>query len=509
MTFHSILLDKNGIQKETTHPPAYFSDLNLDQVIDAVTAYKQTYNLKPFFYTPLRDAETVRYRQEVMQDMEDPALMAYINAFAEDMDVARRRLARVEKLYSDPHKKGWFLESALVYCDAVTDLARNLSRADLKSRGLLAFREYATNYTRSHEFESLKREARTVKEKLSGIRYCVIIQHEKLSVRKCEGETDYSVEVESAFEKFRQGAPKNYLAKLPEKTEMNHIEAKILEFVARLYPEQFAALDQFCSEHAQYMDETICTFDREIQFYVAYLDFVTDIKRKGLTFSYPQVSATHREVFARESFDLALANALLHSEAPVICNDFFLQEPERIIVVTGPNQGGKTTFARMFGQVHYFASLGCPVPGKEAQLLLFDQIFTHFEQEEDIRNLRGKLQDDLMRIHAILAHATSDSILILNEIFASTTLEDAVFLSKQIMTRLVALDALCVWVTFIDELSHLNEKTVSMVSAVEPQNPAERTFKIVRKPADGLAYALSLVEKRGLTYEQIKERIQP
>jgi len=496
------------MQKETADPPGFFADLNLDWVIDAITARKEEYNLKPFFYTPLHDVRTIRYRQEVMQDLENATLMTHIEAFAERMTIVRRYLALVNQLDFNYHIKGWFLEAVLAYCDAISNLARNLSQADLKSRGFLAFRMYVTQYVHSHGFQSLLAEAQEVKRGLSEVRYCVLIESGKFRVRKYEGEMDYSIEVAKTFEKFQQGVVKDYRFDLDKRAGMNHVEAKILEFVSRLNPEPFAALDRFYEQHRNFVDETIRTFDREIQFYVAYLKFVADIKRQGLTFCYPQVSATSHEVYAYDAFDPALAHTLLPTKKPVISNDFFLKEPERIIVVSGPNQGGKTTFARMFGQLHYLASLGCPVPGSEAQLFLFDQIFTHFERVEDIRNLRGKLQDDLLRIHDILSRATPNSILIVNEMFASTTLQDAVFLSKEIMAKVMKLDLLCVWVTFMDELSSLSEKTVSMVSTVDPENPAVRTFKIVRKPADGLAYALSLAHKHRLTYEQIKERIK-
>lgn len=506
MTFHSILFNQDTLQRETAEQPEFFPDLNLDQVIEAVAARKKDYNLKPFFYHPLRDADTIYYRHEVFQDVKQAEALTSLNTFAEKMVVVRRYLGMVEKLDFHHHKQGWFLEAALLYCEAATCLAHDLEQMELHSRGLQSFREYLKEYVRSHAFQTLQKEAQKVKHGLANVKYCVVIQEGRFSVRKYEGETDYSVEVLQTFEKFKQGAAKSYLSDLYKGSGMNHIEAKILEFVALLYPKPFAALDQFCTAHSPFVDETLRIFDREIQFYIAYLDFIADIQRKGLKFCYPQVGAS-REVYDYDGFDLALAHALTYTEKTVVCNDFRLTDPERIIVVSGPNQGGKTTFARMFAQLHYLASLGCPVPGREARLFLFDQIFTHFERQEDIRSLRGKLEDDVTRVHEILVRATPDSILIMNEIFASTTLQDAVFLSKEIMAKVMELDALCVWVTFIDELSSLSEKTVSMVSTVSPENPAVRTFRIVRKPADGLAYALSLAEKHRLTYDQIKERI--
>jgi hypothetical protein len=72
---------------------------------------------------------------------------------------------------------------------------------------------------------------------------------------------------------------------------------------------------------------------------------------------------------------------------------------------------------------------------------------------------------------------------------------------------MTALGLLGVYVTFVDELASRNAACVSMVGTVVPDNPAERTLKIVRKPADGLAYAAAIAGKYRLTYRQLKERL--
>jgi hypothetical protein len=511
-TFRSILFPaaSGDMRPAITDQPACFVDLNLDQIVSAIVSKRDENVLRPIFYSTFRDEHIIRHRLAVFADLERPELFPLFPEFCDTMQSLKASLAYVEKINCKCHRDLVFLYAVSLYTQGVTILLERLQAAALHSDGLKDLRAYLADYARSPAFTSLVAETAELHTRLSRITYSTLFRGDKVTVRKYASEPDYTVTILDRFARFREGkveAPA--LSRPKDSFSLNHIEEGILEFVGRLHPKEFAALADFAARHSDFIDETIARFDREIDFYLAYLALIDPLKQTGLPFCHPDVSASRKETDVCSSFDLALAIKLTREQSAIVTNDFHLRGAERLIVVSGPNQGGKTTFARMFGQLHFLAGLGCPVPGTHAKLFLADHVFTHFEREEDITNLRGKLEDELVRLHRSCESMTPDSVVVLNEIFNSTSLDDQIFLSTKILQYLIAIDAVGVCVTFIDALSTLGDKTVSMVSTVAADDPSRRTFEIVRKPADGLAYALSLADKRGVTYRQLRERIRP
>jgi DNA mismatch repair protein MutS len=487
--------------------PDYFGDLNLDQVLQSMTSGREEYQLSPFFYSPLHNVAAVWYRHEVLRDLERPEVLDVVTRFAERMVQMRAHLDQAEQLHYELQRQSWFVDAVEIYCHAVRALADELPSRQLRSEGLNGLCGYLREYVASPGFTSLVDETGRLREAVGAIRYSLLIQGGRVTVTHYAGDDDYSAQVQQTFARFRQRMVSSCRGTLPNTVEMNHVEAQILDGVASLHSEVFARRADYCARHGDYLDETIARFDREVQFYVAYLELIGRLRAAGLPFCYPHVSTQSKEIAAVEAFDIALANKLVRERGTVVGNDFYLEGPELMLVVSGPNNGGKTTFARGFGQLHHLAGLGLLVPGRAARLFLPDHIYTHFEKEEDITTLRGKFEDELVRVHGILDRATASSLIVMNESFSSTTLNDALFVGSEVMRRIQELECLGVYVTFVDELSSLTEATVSMVTQIVPDNPAVRTFKLLRQPADGLAYAWSIAEKYGLTYERVIERI--
>jgi hypothetical protein len=508
MIFESVLF-LPGQELPEVSEPAYFRDLNLDQIVEAVAARESEFDLRPLFQRTLSSSQAVHYRQRAMHDLEDEEVTRAVRTFCASMSAMREQLVQRDKLRFDHQQRRWFLHAVETYCAAVCDLTNDLAKGNIHSDAFLALVDFLGTYVDSEPFRRLQRDSRVVAAKLADVRYCVTVGSNHVSVSECTSQSDYSVEISATFEKFRRGSAGDYRVKFRDPTYMNHVEEAILGFVAKLFPDAFAALEDFDRTYADFANAVVTRFDREVRFYLAYLEHVASFALAGLPFCYPDVTETDKHVHASDTFDLALAARLAARQAPIVRNDFALRDGERIFIVSGPNQGGKTTFARTFGQLHHLALLGVLVPGARARLFVFDRLFTHFERQESIQTLRGKLQDDLLRIHAILAEATDRSVIIINEIFNSTTLSDALFLGRKTFERIVALDAICVCVTFLVDLVAASPTIASLVSEVVPENPDERTFRVLRAPADGRSYAQTIAERYRLTYDLLKERIEP
>jgi DNA mismatch repair protein MutS len=203
--FQSILFEREGGAGVRADEPAYFADLNLDQVVAAITTGREQYDLEPFFYAPLHDVGAVRYRHEVLRDLERPDLLEGVRAFAGAMGRVRTHLTAAEKGYYPLAKQGWFLDAAEVYCEAIGALAGGLASPDVSSCGFEGLRAYLAEYAASERFTRLAAETKTLKQALAAIRYAVRIQGAKVIVGTYDGEADYGTEVEETFAKFRQG----------------------------------------------------------------------------------------------------------------------------------------------------------------------------------------------------------------------------------------------------------------------------------------------------------------
>ncbi len=113
--------------------PDFFKDLNLDQVVRAITAGFEDYNLAPFFYAPLNDLDAIAYRQEIVRDLENSRLIEAIKSFSTDMRAMREHIEHAKKLYYKYAIERAFLGAVAIYYNAVETLAHELASIDLES----------------------------------------------------------------------------------------------------------------------------------------------------------------------------------------------------------------------------------------------------------------------------------------------------------------------------------------------------------------------------------------
>ena len=493
--------------------PAYFSDLNLDQLVLQMCREHSVEQLRALFWTPLRSVEAVRYRQAAIAEMEEPPLAASVARFVQGFGQVTQQLSLREQVRYAWQQRRCLLDAADHYCRAVGRLRADLDEVPPRCPALQGLHAFLVEYTGSAAFDGLQRDVAETRRQLDSVRYLLHIRGNRAHVLVPHDEPDLGAQVADLFLRFQDMGADPAPVAYRRPGGFSHIDAAILDEVVDLFPEQFATLSRFDEGHRDFRHPIVARLGRELEFVLACLGFKARMTSSGLPMCYPGVTA-EPDSSAEGCYDAALASSPVveakgHQDAgrAVVRNGFELRRPERLIVVTGPNQGGKTTFARMFGQLHHLAAIGCAVPGDRAELGLVDGIHTLFERQEDAGSDRGKLQDDLVRMRDILDAATQDSVVILNEVFSSTATDDALDLARRVLEPLLARGCRSLCVTFLDELAGQGPAVMSMVADVDPEDPGHRLFTLSRRPADGRAYTDSLVAKYHLTAADIKRRV--
>jgi len=164
-------------------------------------------------------------------------------------------------------------------------------------------------------------------------------------------------------------------------------------------------------------------------------------------------------------YDLSLAVRMVNDNrgaAHLVTNDHYSDHTARIFILTGPNQGGKTTFLRSVGIAQVLFQAGCFVPAKSAALSPVDYIFTHFQEKEVLGVKKGRLGEEAARIARIFNHVTEYSLILLNETFSSARRVDGYHLGRDVLKAMMRLRCQGIFVTHVTELAQdaelLNEE---------------------------------------------------
>ncbi|SMD30817.1 MutS-related protein [Picrophilus oshimae] len=500
MAFKSIIYikDENNL---ISYDLDLLTDLSLNDIFKGINGNIIDDNIDSILHKPLKYIENIKYRQDVFSDLMDNNLYNAVKLFSENSDILLYKIRGLNDL-DDVQRKRCFLDSVYLYCNAITSLLESLKNADLKSSGFINLLDYLKNYTESDFFKSLKKESYNIEKIISSIRYKININGNKITVKKCLNDDDFSDEIINAFSKFLDD--KNFDFNDDNSYEIGHVEASIIVLVSRLYPDEFGLMSSFFEKYNNFIDPVIEKFMHDIKFYLKYIIYMKRFTNYGLKFCIPKI-INSGNVYADNIYDLALAQKLIiHGNIPV-ANSFSFNDAN-ILIVTGPNNGGKTTFARSIGQVYYLSALGLPVPGSDAALNIPDKIFTHFEKSEAIENPEGRLEEELKRFKKIIDESTDKSVIIINEMLSSTTIMDGIEIGKKIIDLLIKRKCHSVYVTFIHELSELNG--VKSYVAQVGNDHIKRAYKIIQEKSNGMAYAHALAEKYGLSYEILIKRIK-
>jgi MutS domain V len=455
------------------HQAALIQDLELGTLFDAMAGGDQ------FLYevaeravlSSLQDPEAICYRQQVLTDcLQQPAVVRELYRIAVEAIQRERKIWGVFMNSPDTilHHSLQVLELFVGILKRLRAIADNQA-GRFRSEGFARFfamlaTELDDEYfltVEAHLQELRFRRGALLSAELGkgnkGIRY-VLRRAPELNWR----------------ERLGLGTGSGYGFTIPDRDE-NGFKA-LEELRAR-------GINQVANALAQSTDHILSFFAMlraELGFYVGCLNLHERLADKGEPTCFPEpVAPGPRALAAQGLYDVCLA---LHTQAGVVGNELDADD-RSLVMITGANQGGKSTFLRSVGVAQLMMQCGMFVGARSLRASVVDGVFTHFKREEDATMESGRLDEELSRMSEIVDAIAPNSLLLCNESFAATNEREGSEIARQVVRALLDSGVVVFFVTHLFDLAdgfYQQELATALFLRAERQPDGRRTFRLVK-----------------------------
>jgi DNA mismatch repair ATPase MutS len=242
------------------------------------------------------------------------------------------------------------------------------------------------------------------------------------------------------------------------------------------------------AKSAEHIGSLFRMLQTELAFYIGCLNLHQRLLELGAPFTFPSATELGSPRFScRDLYEVCLA--LTASKRPV-GNDIDA-DGKSLIIVTGANQGGKTTFLRSLGLAQLMTQSGMFAPAASLEVNIVDGVFTHFKHEEDATMRSGKFDEELSRMNDIVNIVTPHALILFNESFAATNEREGSEIARQITSALVEKSDKVVFVSHKYDFAHGFYEAhldLALFLRADRQEDGRRTFKLVEGEPLGTSF---------------------
>jgi hypothetical protein len=216
----------------------------------------------------------------------------------------------------------------------------------------------------------------------------------------------------------------------------------------------------------------------ELAFYLAAVNLHMRLTEKGEPVCFPEPVDASAQAFLTEGlYDAALT---LHLDPCVVGNDVDANG-RSLVMITGANQGGKSTFLRSTGIAQLLMQSGLFAPAAQLRASVVSGVFTHYKREEDKSMDSGKLDEELARMSAIADEISPGCLLLCNESFAATNEREGSEIARQVVRAMLDSGVRMFFVTHLFDLAqslHAQDGDTNLFLRAERGTGGRRTFSI-------------------------------